>query len=277
MRGIFEWLGADVEYFPGGELVSVYPQSVYPLAEGETRISLRLKVGSTRAQLNDKKLTLLAPPVVKGGCTYVPLRFVGEALGAQVTFDAAKGRITITKGAKVGELAVASAPPSAKPRKAAAKPATAPRHAVLTVLTVVGYLNGGGAPVWAGSDVALFREGFIWSETDRRMMDVEVPYYETEFVILKYTHIGQFSQEWRQLSLRLQKALLKAYDAELSADEKMRFSEIRCSRPPGYFDNQWLLARKWLRAQLPQGPARDATSAAEGPGEGLVRGGSVLT
>ncbi len=74
MRGIAEWLGANVEYHK--------PRITITL--GQTVIGLI--VGSEFATVNGNPVQLSAPARVYGGTTCVPLRFVGEALGLKVSY-----------------------------------------------------------------------------------------------------------------------------------------------------------------------------------------------
>ena len=53
-------------------------------------------VGSTTAYLNGKEVTLDVPPMIKNGRTFVPIRFVTEALGASVIWEANTKKIYIT-------------------------------------------------------------------------------------------------------------------------------------------------------------------------------------
>ncbi len=57
-----------------------------------------LKVGDLNAEVAGQPVTLDVPPQLVGGRTLVPLRFLVESLGAQVAWDAAARRITITAG-----------------------------------------------------------------------------------------------------------------------------------------------------------------------------------
>jgi len=58
--------------------------------------SVRLVVGASEAYVNERMLQLPAPARIQDGRTLVPLRFVSEALGAAVHFDATTKEITIT-------------------------------------------------------------------------------------------------------------------------------------------------------------------------------------
>jgi hypothetical protein len=53
--------------------------------QGEKTITLQ--VGNTKAQIDGADTTLDAPAFISNGRTYVPLRFVGEALGKFVDWD----------------------------------------------------------------------------------------------------------------------------------------------------------------------------------------------
>jgi len=53
-------------------------------------------VGSTTAYLNGEEVTLDVPPMIKNGRTFVPIRFVTEALGASVIWEANTKKIYIT-------------------------------------------------------------------------------------------------------------------------------------------------------------------------------------
>jgi hypothetical protein len=50
-------------------------------------VEIRLYIGSKVAYVNQKKYELPSPVFVKGGATYIPMRFVGEATGANVSWN----------------------------------------------------------------------------------------------------------------------------------------------------------------------------------------------
>ncbi|NTU61043.1 MAG: copper amine oxidase N-terminal domain-containing protein, partial [Caldiserica bacterium] len=58
-------------------------------------VTVELVIGSTEATVNGRKTKMPGAAVVINGKTLVPVRFVAEALGAKVSFDAASGAITI--------------------------------------------------------------------------------------------------------------------------------------------------------------------------------------
>ena len=48
---------------------------------------VELVVGENKALVNDKEIAIDAPAMIKNGRTFVPLRFIGEALGAKVFWE----------------------------------------------------------------------------------------------------------------------------------------------------------------------------------------------
>jgi hypothetical protein len=96
LRGIFEQLGASVVYESG--VIN---------AQGNGR-SISLRIGSTNATVNGQPQPLDVAPFVVGASTYVPLRFVSQALGAGVNYDATNKIVALSNGA-----AAASGPPPA--------------------------------------------------------------------------------------------------------------------------------------------------------------------
>lgn len=76
LRPISEWLGARVTYKAPRIQVTL----------GST--SVALSVNSNRATIDGRPVSLSVPARVYGGVTCVPLRFVAEAFGLQVTYHA---------------------------------------------------------------------------------------------------------------------------------------------------------------------------------------------
>ncbi len=86
LRGVFEQLGANVNYANG--TIS---------ATGNGR-DIFLQIGSTQATVNDQPQTIDVAPFIVGASTYVPLRFVSEALGDSVNWDDASSTAQIDTG-----------------------------------------------------------------------------------------------------------------------------------------------------------------------------------
>lgn len=57
--------------------------------------SIILTIGSKTAYVNQQKVLLQIPPQIINGTTFIPLRFVSEALGCKVQWESAHKRITI--------------------------------------------------------------------------------------------------------------------------------------------------------------------------------------
>jgi hypothetical protein len=74
LRGVFEQLGAFVEWHPETRTVTAT----------KTDTDLRLRIGDRTAWVNGEGQTLDVPATLIAGRTMVPLRFLSEALGAQV-------------------------------------------------------------------------------------------------------------------------------------------------------------------------------------------------
>jgi len=86
MRAIFERLGSTVVY-SNGNINS----------QGNGR-SVHLVIGSTQATVNGQPLTMDVAPFTVAGRTEVPLRFVAQALGANVNWNPNTQTVAITMG-----------------------------------------------------------------------------------------------------------------------------------------------------------------------------------
>lgn len=103
LRGVFEKLGATVAYDGGSKTILA--------VKGQTTVSLRL--GDAAAQVNGETRRLLLPAQAVNGTTLVPLRFVSEALGAQVQWRGASRTVVIsTDGTAVADRPEENAPPA---------------------------------------------------------------------------------------------------------------------------------------------------------------------
>jgi hypothetical protein len=94
LRAIFEALGASV----------VYQDGAINATSGARTVNLR--IGSTVATVDGRQEMLDSPPFIVGATTYVPLRFVSQALGANVNYDGA---------AQIAYVDKAGAPPRPAP------------------------------------------------------------------------------------------------------------------------------------------------------------------
>ena len=86
LRGVMERLGARVAW-DGSE------RSVTTTRDGDI---IKLVVGNPTAQVNGAAATLDTPPLIRGGRTLIPLRFLAEAVGAEVQWESAHRLVRIS-------------------------------------------------------------------------------------------------------------------------------------------------------------------------------------
>jgi hypothetical protein len=85
LRAIFEALGANIEWDGKNQTVKAM--------KGKNKIMV--KIGDTHAVKNGKKVKLDQKAIIVNKRTMVPLRFVSEALGAKVEWDAKNATVHI--------------------------------------------------------------------------------------------------------------------------------------------------------------------------------------
>ncbi|UUZ83196.1 copper amine oxidase N-terminal domain-containing protein [Paenibacillus sp. P26] len=100
MRAVFEALGATIKWDQATQTVTA--------TNGDTTIMLM--IGKPTAFVNGKAVQLSVPGQIINESTYVPLRFVGEALGNKVGWDGDTYTVTIEKAADSGSGSVVQAP-----------------------------------------------------------------------------------------------------------------------------------------------------------------------
>lgn len=71
-------------------------------------LTIRLVMGQTAAHVGDEVVELDVPPTIIGGSTFVPLRFVGEALGARVEWNGDLQVIILSRGTSQVQLSIGS-------------------------------------------------------------------------------------------------------------------------------------------------------------------------
>ncbi|MDQ3815427.1 MAG: copper amine oxidase N-terminal domain-containing protein [Armatimonadota bacterium] len=99
MRAIFEALGATVQWNPGAQTINAQ--------RGATMVGMR--IGQRSADVSGQAVMLDQPPLLYRGSTLVPLRFVGETLGAVVQWTPQQNTIFITAAPQPGTTTVGSA------------------------------------------------------------------------------------------------------------------------------------------------------------------------
>lgn len=86
LRGVFEHMGANVEWFPETRTVIAKNAST----------EIRLPVGSMTAWVDGRSIPLDSPAILRNGRTLVPLRFTAEALNANVDWLAESRTVAIS-------------------------------------------------------------------------------------------------------------------------------------------------------------------------------------
>jgi hypothetical protein len=119
LRGVFEQLGASVVYENG--TIN---------AQGRGNRSVSLHIGSTQATVDGQPQTMDVAPFIIGASTYVPLRFVSQALGASVNYDAANKIVALGNAGPGPQQGPPQAPP---PRAMQPPPPQAPQRSPLVL------------------------------------------------------------------------------------------------------------------------------------------------
>ena len=89
MRPIFEKLGLEL----------VWDAKTSTVTATKEDLSIKLQIGSKKASVNGTVKALAVAPRMINNVTYVPLRFVSEATGNQVSWDAKANTVAITSTA----------------------------------------------------------------------------------------------------------------------------------------------------------------------------------
>jgi len=85
VRFISEALGAEITWDPVFQVIDI-------VLGNDT---IRLQIGKSFASVNNKKIAIDTAPIIDHGRTMVPVRFISEALGAEVVWDDATKTVTI--------------------------------------------------------------------------------------------------------------------------------------------------------------------------------------
>lgn len=85
MRAIFEALGAEI----------AWDDTLKTVTATKEDIEVSLKIGDTTGYINGKPVVLDTPAKIKSARTVVPVRFIAESLGMDVTWDASLQSVTV--------------------------------------------------------------------------------------------------------------------------------------------------------------------------------------
>lgn len=84
-RSLFESFGLEIDWDPASRKVTGLAQDM----------QITLTIGSTTAYVNGEQRTLSQAPRIENGSTFIPLRFVGEALGKTVSWNGTSSFVNI--------------------------------------------------------------------------------------------------------------------------------------------------------------------------------------
>ncbi len=88
LRGIFESLGAQVHF----------DQNTGHITVTKEELTIKLKLNSKSVEINGKIKTIDVPAFTENDRTLVPLRFISEAIGADVKWDGVQNTVFINTG-----------------------------------------------------------------------------------------------------------------------------------------------------------------------------------
>ncbi|MFD1953936.1 stalk domain-containing protein [Paenibacillus thailandensis] len=75
-------------------------------APSVTGSKIEMTIGNKKATVGEKTYTLDAAPIVLNGTTYVPIRFISDAMGGEVKWENSLKRITVLRGSKMVEMVI---------------------------------------------------------------------------------------------------------------------------------------------------------------------------
>jgi hypothetical protein len=101
VRGVMEQLGASVDYIPATQIVNATKDGM----------NVQLRLGSKNAMVNGQTIVLDVPAQMIDGSTMVPLRFLSEAFGATVAWNAQSDLVTINTSNGAAQQIVPQTPP----------------------------------------------------------------------------------------------------------------------------------------------------------------------
>lgn len=94
LRAIFEALGCEVKWIPESRTV----------IGGNSKVNIELQLDNKSAKVNGVAVTLDVPAMIIGNRTLIPLRFLSENMGANVTWDGATKTAVIRYNSGSGQI-----------------------------------------------------------------------------------------------------------------------------------------------------------------------------
>jgi hypothetical protein len=87
LRFIGESLGAKVDWNPSNQKITI----------SEENVTIEIWIGNIKMKVNNKEVTIDAPPFIQNSRTLVPIRVIMESLGGTVNWDSSKQTVTIRR------------------------------------------------------------------------------------------------------------------------------------------------------------------------------------
>ncbi|MFC0211908.1 stalk domain-containing protein [Paenibacillus chartarius] len=191
-RKLFETLGFSVSWLDTGTV-----QQAVGTKDG---LTIQLAINSSTAAVNEKKVPLEVPAQMIDGHTMVPLRFVAENSGYQVTYDRANQVATI----RIEEGGAGSAPVPAQPQN----------QETVEPYVVKGYVrDAAGKPV---SGVSIYADNTLLYDSNILGVTDDSGYYRLELPSIATT--------WRMSGEYVLEADGRAYDFDIIPDVDRPFA-----------------------------------------------------
>ncbi len=186
MRGVFEELGADVKWNASTQTITARKDST----------EIIIQIGSRYASVNGNSQQLIAPATMVRGSTLVPLRFISEALGADVQWQAASSTVMISStGSGVPQSSTTPAPTVEGPKiSSVSHSASGPLQPgnVITVTLI------GDAGCTATFDIAGIAVNIPMTETSQGMYSGNFRIPDTAGNIRNASIFGRLSKNGRE-------------------------------------------------------------------------------
>lgn len=130
-KELVEWLGCRMEYDEEAGTISIVP------VDG-TDATVRLRIGEETATVDGGERSLPGPPELKDGVPHVPLRFMAEALGAEVTWSEERQGVTLVAGGRTATISLLRSAPAAGDVRAVTIPSEHPGPVADVAMTADG-------------------------------------------------------------------------------------------------------------------------------------------
>lgn len=105
-KELVEWLGCRMDCDEEAGTISIVPVN-------GADATVRLRIGEATATVDGKERSLPGPPELKDGVPHVPLCFMAEVLGAEVTWSEERQGVTLVAGGRTATISLLRSAPRA--------------------------------------------------------------------------------------------------------------------------------------------------------------------